>query len=83
MLFRSWMRSVAVSRDGTHIAPGSHDNTVCIGTAETRAVVYALEGHSAGIMSVVVTPDGKRVALGSHDKNFRVWEETGKTVLDS
>lgn len=71
---RAAVRSVAVSVDGTHIASGSDDNTICIWRVETRARIAYLTGHSSAVQSVVFSPDGLRVASGSRDRTIRVWD---------
>jgi WD40 repeat protein/RNase P subunit RPR2 len=69
-----WVRSVAVSPDGTWAASGSNDKTVKIWDLETGQCRATLEGHTKLVPSVAITPDGKRILSGSFDKSVRVWD---------
>jgi WD40 repeat protein len=59
--------SVTFSPDGTLIASGSWDETVCIWDAKTGAAVgHQLEGHKSYVTSVTSSPDGTLIASGSY-----------------
>jgi WD40 repeat protein len=77
-----WVRSVAVSPDGTWAASGSSDNTVRIWDLEAGECRATLEGHTKNVMSVAITPDGKRILSGSIDTSVRVWHAgSGRELL--
>jgi small GTP-binding protein len=69
-----WVRSVAVSPDGTWAASGSRDETVGIWDLESGECRETLEGHTHYVNSIAITPDEKRILSGSHDKSVRVWD---------
>ncbi len=69
-----WVRSVAVSPDGTWAASGSSDKTVKIWDLATGQCRATLEGHTGEVNSVAITPDRKRILSASDDKSVRVWD---------
>ena len=71
-----WRQSVS---DGSCIASGSNDNTVCIRNVviELKAV---LKGHLGSVNSVNFSPDGRHVVSGSFDNTVRFWD-TGMGVF--
>lgn len=68
-----WVKSVAVSPDGTWAASGSYDKTVKIWDLETGNCRATLEGHTDRVQTVAITPDGKQILSGSSDNSVRVW----------
>jgi WD40 repeat protein/RNase P subunit RPR2 len=70
----NWVKSVAVSPDGTWAASGSNDKTVKIWDLETGQCRATLKGHTDSVQSVAITPDGKRILSGSFDESVRVWD---------
>jgi small GTP-binding protein len=69
-----WVKSVAVSPDGTWAASGSDDKTVKIWDLATGAYWATLQGHESHVYSVAITPDGERILSASVDKSVRVWD---------
>jgi WD40 repeat protein/DNA-directed RNA polymerase subunit RPC12/RpoP len=69
-----WVTGVAVSRDGTWAASGSHDKTVKIWDLENGQCRATLKGHTDEVQSVAITPNGKRILSGSNDGSIRVWD---------
>jgi len=63
---------VAFSPDGKQVVSGSHDETVRLWDAATRAALQRLEGHSGCVSSVAFSPDGKQVVSGSDDETVRL-----------
>ncbi len=78
-----WVRSVAVSPDGTWVASGSDDKTVKIWDLETGECRATLEGHQDQVRSVAITPDGKRILSGSDDDTVHVWDVRTSQCLAS
>jgi len=77
-----WVKSVAVSPDGTWATTGSEDKTVKIWDLETGACRATLKGHAGEVNSVAVTPDGKRILSASDDTSVRVWDaSSGRELL--
>jgi WD40 repeat protein len=62
---KEWVRSVAVSPDGTWGASGSDDSTIKIWDLETGERRATLKGHSGIVDSLAITPDGNRMHAGS------------------
>ncbi|KAL5638862.1 hypothetical protein ACGC1H_003276 [Rhizoctonia solani] len=77
------INSVAYSPDGTHIASGSHDKTVCTWDAYTgRRSVGPLEQHSGTVEVVAYSSDGSLIVSGSADKTLIIWaSQTGKIKI--
>jgi len=76
-----WVRSVAISPDGTWAASGSDDNTVKVWDLEAGQCRATLKGDTNEVRSVAITPDGKWILSGSHDHSVRVWDaRSGREV---
>ncbi|WGS84949.1 TIR domain-containing protein [Methylomonas sp. UP202] len=75
-----WVRSVAVSPDGTWIVsgagtpPDSNERSVKIWESRSGNCLAVLEGHTGPVQCVTVTPDGKRILSASYDESIRVWD---------
>ncbi|HEX3149274.1 MAG TPA: TIR domain-containing protein [Gemmataceae bacterium] len=69
-----WVRSVAVSPDGTWATSGSRDKMVKIWDLATGQCRATLEGHTHNVMSVAITPDGKRILSGAFPDSVHLWQ---------
>ena len=69
-----FVRSVALSSDGTRIVSGSKDKTVRVWDAQSGKCLRTLEGHSHQVKSVALSADGTRIVSGSWDETVRVWD---------
>jgi WD40 repeat protein len=65
---------VAFSPDGKQLASVSHDRTVRLWGAGTRAALSILKGHKDPVSGVTFSPDGKQLASASHDRTVRLWD---------
>ena len=65
-----WIRSVAVSPDGTQIVSGSWDTTIKIWDLVTGNCLQTLNGQATWVNSVDFSPDGTQLVAG---EIFRVW----------
>ncbi|CAD8204796.1 unnamed protein product [Paramecium pentaurelia] len=77
--------SVSFSPDGTKLASGSDDISICLWDVKTGKLKAKLEGHTNWVQSVCFSPDGTTLASGSQDQSIRLWDiETGeqKAKLD-
>ena len=67
------INSIAVSKDGSTIVSGSHDQTVIVWDVATGKLDRVFQGHIQPVISVAIRPDGKQVASGSEDGSIRLW----------
>ena len=63
--------SVMISPDGSHVASGSFDNSLCIWNVATGENEAELKGHSTRLNSVVFSLDGSCIVSGS-DKDVHI-----------
>ncbi|MEZ4676207.1 MAG: hypothetical protein R2932_18440 [Caldilineaceae bacterium] len=72
--FGTWFNS-----DGTHLASGGADRTICLWDTATGKLHHRLYGHEDAVWSVAFSPDGHWLASGSDDFQIRIWNvETGE-----
>ena len=62
------------SLDGTLLATGSADRTLCIWDVETGRLFRKLEGHEGFVLAVAFSPDGQTLASGGRDSTIRLWD---------
>jgi RNA polymerase sigma factor (sigma-70 family) len=81
-----WVRSIALSPDGSHLVSSSLDDTVRLWDTATGREIYRLPGHGkvGGHRLVCFTPDGQRFLSYGDDHYLRVWDvRTGKALRES
>ena len=66
--------SVAFSLDGSMLASGSRDKTICLWDTRIGDNLFTFQGHTDEIYSVAFSPDGRTLASGSLDKTVRLWD---------
>jgi WD40 repeat protein len=80
-----WVRAIAVSPDGTHLASSSLDDTVRLWDTSTGREIYRLAGHGrlGGTRGLGFSAGGKRLVSFGDDFYLRVWEvRTGKALVE-
>jgi WD40 repeat protein len=76
-----FMRNVAWSPDGKHLASASADKTVRVWDASNGHTLLTYTGHTNQVSSVAWSPDGKRLASAGLDKTVRVWDASSGASL--
>ncbi|CAD8128937.1 unnamed protein product [Paramecium sonneborni] len=73
--------SLCFSPDGTTLASGSLDKSICLWDVQTGQQKAKLDGHMRSVNSVCFSPDGATLASGSDDNSIRLWDvKTGKML---
>ena len=70
----SWVRSLAVSRDGKRVLAGYADGTLCVWDVESGGRDALLGGHRAYLVAVALSPDGRLALSAGVDGTVRLWE---------
>ena len=77
----SFVLSVMWSPDGTKLASGSVDSTMCMWEANSGKLLRTFSGHANVVGSVAWSLDGSQLASGSWDSTVRVWEANSGRLL--
>jgi WD40 repeat protein len=72
----SFVRGVAFSPDGSHLASAAEDNAVKIWELSHGREVFTARGHADSVLSVAYAPDGETVASASADRTVKLWNAT-------
>ena len=72
-----WVRSVALSPDGKHLAAGSEDKTVWLWDTESGKLLRRIRGHEESVNNVFFLQDGKQVVSIDHFGEGLTWEVKG------
>ena len=77
----SWIKSVAISPDGSKIVTGSDDRTAKIWNMSDGQLISTLSGHTWGINAVAISPDGSKVVTGSWDRTAKIWNMSDASLI--
>ena len=75
------VRSLAISKDGNHLASCGDDNTIRLWNIATRDMEKQIRGHGSVIRSSLFLPEGNRLLSVSHDRTIREWVIEGFTEV--
>jgi len=70
----AWIRTLAFSPDGSLLATGSADATICLWDTATGQLQHVLRGHSHWIWALVFRGAGDLLASASADATVRLWD---------
>ena len=71
------------SSNGTMLASGSDDHTICLWNTVTDELIYTFIEHTGSINYVVWSPNGKILASASSDKTIRIWNIEERNLLST
>ncbi|MCP4536735.1 MAG: hypothetical protein GY832_06275 [Chloroflexi bacterium] len=73
---------IAFSPDGTMLASGAGDYSICLMRVSDGKLVQRFEGHEKQVNCVAFSPDGAILASGSNDKTIRFWQVSDGKLLN-
>jgi WD40 repeat protein/serine/threonine protein kinase len=68
--------AIAASPDGSALASGGQDYSVCVWEVSTGSIRSLLRGHDKSVRGVRFGPDGKTLFTASEDGLLKVWDLT-------
>lgn len=79
--YKSKVRSIAISGNGSIIATGSEDRTICLWTSSHATLLERLMGHFTEVKAVVLDKKGDLCVSMAEDGDLRVWDcESGTCI---
>lgn len=72
------MKCISYSPDGTLLASGSDDTSLCLWhlpepTSEAEPIGFRLWGHKKAVLCLAFSPNSSTIASGSEDGTIRLW----------
>lgn len=74
-----WLRQIAISADGAHLATCGRDQFVRVWTPDGKQV--AEHHHDDDVFTIVFTPDGQQVVFGDQHCHVHVWDFAAKKIV--
>ena len=68
------VQAVDVSPDGTKIATGSRDKTLCVWSLSTGRHLLGPLNHNAHVVAVKFSPNGRLIATATYNRDVRVYD---------
>ncbi len=78
-----WVRSLALSPDGSLLAGALFDDTIRVWSISDGTQVVELTGHTGWVRSVAFSSDGTVLASASDDNTVRLWRIPDRTLIYS
>jgi WD40 repeat protein len=75
-----YIKSLAISPDGSKLLTGSSDHTVKLWDIQSGAVLHTFN-HQLAVESVAFSHDGSKIITGSDDRTAKVWDTQSGIVL--
>jgi len=73
--------SINFSPDSKQIVAGCRTQKAQLWDVNTGNALFALKGHSGGVMSVDFSPDGKLLASGGNDSTIKLWNRQNGSLI--
>ena len=77
----SAVNTVAISPDGSLLASGNDERSICLWDLDTRKAIATFTGHSSAVKSVAFSPDGVILASSSDDKTIKLWNISSRQEI--
>lgn len=75
--------SVAYSPDGTKLASGSMDGTVCLWDVASAKLLLTLTGHFKPVRALTFTPDSKMLLTACDDMHTHLYDATSGSLIEA
>src|SRR5262245_28614541 len=79
---KGWIRRVALSPDGKHLAAAMEDGNVTLFETEGPKELKTFKAHEAAVYDVAFSPDGAVLATCSTDKLAKLWDWKAETPAE-
>lgn len=76
-----WIRTVAVSPDGTRLLSGGTDKSIKLWDMASGQLLRTYDGYSQEVTSVAFSPDGTHMLSASADQFIKLWDITTGEVI--
>ena len=70
----SWIRSIAINRQGTYIISGSGDRSIKLWHLHNGQLHQTLQGHNGWVRALAISPDDALMVSGGNDNSVCLWQ---------